>query len=72
MKKSFYLFTVLFFALAMMFTSPAMAHGVKTPEPKPTALPINGGIVFLMIAGVVVGIASVSKVRLPKEATLKA
>jgi uncharacterized membrane protein YfcA len=70
MKKSFYLFTVLF-ALAMLFTTPAKAHVEKKPDPAPSALPINGGIVFLMVAGVVVGIATASKARLPKETAFK-
>ncbi len=60
MKRIIYLFTIAILALTL--TMPAAAHPTKKPAPgkpdKPgsTALPINTKVVYLVIAGLTIGV----------------
>ena len=56
-----------FLLLSPLFTSPAAAagHGDRGGNtPSPTALPINGGIILLLILGIFIGIIAVRKYKI--------
>jgi hypothetical protein len=61
MKRIIYLFTIAI--LALMLTMPAAAHPTKKPAPgKPSsALPINTKVVYLVIAGVAIGVFAIRR-----------
>ena len=50
MKKLASLLLLLLFPLIMI------AHGPPPPPPPPPGLPIDGGLLFLLIAGIVYGV----------------
>jgi hypothetical protein len=80
MKKTVYLLSALLFTVSTFIASPAKAQSdapcngddpVSTTCPIPggsTDLPINSGITYLLIAGVIIGTAAVKrhKAALPK------
>ncbi len=63
MKKSLYLFSISVLALILSGTTPVMAKHHSGGSP----LPINGGVMFLMVAGAIIGIVAINKkVKLSK------
>ncbi len=76
MKKNFYIFAATLLLLAIFNTSTLKAEDLPcngndpyaacTP-PSNTALPINGGVVFLLIASIVIGIVTLSKTKAVKR-----
>ena len=81
MKKSIYLLFALLFTASIFITSPAKAQdqpcqgadpvsgGCPTPGGGSSNLPINSGVIYLMIAGAVIGIIVVKR---QEATTLKA
>jgi hypothetical protein len=71
MKRKFYL-VALVLLLASVFTSPVFAHhkdgGGDPNPPTTTALPINSAVLYLAIAGLVIGLVAVYKFRMAKAA----
>jgi hypothetical protein len=55
MKRK-YTFTLI---LALFFTTIISAQGPPPPPPPPPGLPIDGGVAFLIIAGVAYGIRKI-------------
>ena len=78
MKKQLLLVIV---AITVLFSAKVKAsdryHKPTPPPPScppatPAHLPINNGVAFLMVAGVAIGVTSVSKSKTLKAATVKA
>lgn len=62
MKRITYLFTIAI--LALVLAMPVAAHASKkkpAPKPTPASLPINTNVVYLVIAGLAIGIFAVRK-----------
>ena len=67
MKKIVYLSLINLVAFTLFFVTPASA----AHKSKSTALPIDGGIVLLALAGVAIGIFAVVKVKAAKKVAHK-
>lgn len=65
MKKKLYLFSLLLLLVSVV-NSPAFAKhkGGSGGSPVTTALPINGAIIYLAIAGLAIGLVVLYKFRL--------
>jgi hypothetical protein len=69
MKRTIYLFTIV--VLTLTLTVSTMAHA-KKKDPKPpkphkgSTLPINTNIVYLVIAGLAIGVVAVKKAKQPE------
>jgi len=79
MKKLIYLFSITI-ALTVFTSVKAKAddgsysddhEGSTCGSTSTTQLPINGGVEFLMVAGVVIGIVTVQKYKTAKTATVQ-
>lgn len=75
MKKKLFLVII---AITVLISARATAHDRQPycpptkPTPPSTHLPINNGVAFLMVAGVAIGITTVSKAKSLKAVTVKA
>ena len=73
MKKAIYFFCVILFAASLFTASTAKAQDLPCHGDNPytscntpgagTQLPINGGVVYLLIAGTVVGVIALRRNR---------
>lgn len=62
MKRITYLFTIAILALALAMPTAAFAKKKPAPvKPGPAALPINTNVVYLVIAGLAIGVFAVRK-----------
>jgi len=67
MKRITYLFTIAILALTLAMPIAAFAkkkpEPVKPGKPGPAALPINTNVVYLVIAGLAIGVFAVRKTK---------
>lgn len=70
MKRTIYLFTIALLALTLSMSTTAHAKKKDPKPPKGTALPINTNVVYLVIAGLAIGVVAVRKSKQTKAGVI--